>query len=62
MTQFISQADLEHLSITELRWKLREVFNSLAGMPKNSPQCDDTVAAIVEIEKVIRRKMSGPKP
>jgi hypothetical protein len=62
MTQFISQEDLERLSVTELRWKLREAFNALAGMPKNSPECADTVAAIGEIEKVLRRKMTGPKP
>ena len=62
MTHFQNQSDLEHLSITELRWLLRDIFNALAGMKKNSPECAEVLAAAEEIQKVLRRKMNTPKP
>ncbi len=61
MTHFKNQSDLEHLSITELRWMLRDIFNALAGMKKNSPECAEALASAEEIQKVLRRKMYGPK-
>jgi len=62
MTHFISQADLEHLNETELRWMLRDAFNKLAAMKKSSPECEDAAASIEAIQKALRRKANTPKP
>ncbi len=60
MTHFISQADLERLNETELRWLLRDAFNRLAA--KTSPERDEALNAIEEIQKALRRKQNTPKP
>jgi hypothetical protein len=62
MTHFISQADLEHLNETELRWMLRDAFNKLAALKKSSPECEDAAASIEAIQKALRRKANTPKP
>ena len=62
MTHFMSQADLEHLNETELRWMLRDAFNKLAAVKKSSPECDEAAASIEAIQKVLRRKASTPRP
>jgi hypothetical protein len=62
MTHFENQSDLDTLSVTELRWKLHEIFNALAAMQKNSPECEKTLAALDEVQKALRRKANTPKP
>jgi hypothetical protein len=62
MTHFISQADLEKLNETELRWMLRDAFNKLAAQKKSSPECEDAAASIEAIQKALRGKANTPKP
>jgi hypothetical protein len=60
MTHFKTQADLEHLNETELRWMLRDAFNKLAA--QSSPERDAALASIEAIQKALRRKANTPKP
>jgi len=62
MTHLISQADLEHLNETELHLKLRQMFNSLAGLPQASQECKETIATVENIKKALRSKLNTPKP
>lgn len=59
MTHFISQADLERLNETELRWMLRDAFNKLAA--QSSPERDEALASIEKIQTALRRKANTPK-
>lgn len=62
MTHFQNETELEHKSITELRWMLRDIFNALASLKKNSPESNAALAAADEIQKVLNRKLNPPKP
>jgi hypothetical protein len=60
MTHLKTQADLERLNETELRWMLRDAFNRLAA--PSSPERDKALASIEAIQKALRRKANTPKP
>ena len=62
MTQVQYQFDLEHLSETQLHLKLRQMFNSLTGLPQASRECQETIAAVENIKRALRSKLNRPQP
>lgn len=62
MTHFENQTDLEHLNEAELRFKLRQIFNALAGLQTSSQECAQAMASLEEVQRALYRKISCPKP
>ena len=53
MAQIITPAELEHLSIAELRCLLRQVWKDLARLKQDSPEGRLALALIENIERAL---------
>lgn len=62
MTQFYTLSDLEHLTETQLRAKLCELFNALAGLQTAMQEYAIAIATLEDVQKALRRKLSGLRP
>jgi hypothetical protein len=57
MTQFYNQSDLEHLNEAQLRAKLSQIFNVLAGLQNSLQEYSLALATVEEVQKNLRRKL-----
>ncbi len=60
MTHYLTQSELDRMSETELRLKLRQTFNQLAAIRRPCAEYDVAVSAVRDLQQAIRRKVLAP--
>lgn len=62
MTHRYSQSDINRMTETELRLKLRQMFNELAGLQTSLQEYSLALATLEEMQKALRRKLNSFHP
>ena len=62
MTRNYSQSDLDHMNETELRLKLRQMFNELAGLQASVQEYSLALATLEEMQRALRRRLNSFRP